>query len=153
MTYLDEKWCKEMNMPAEAYEHSILTLDGDRDWLTDEEIHLIERCVMSEAGSQNVDTQEAVATVILNRWQCPDKYGATISDVINAEGQFSTHDNGEPTVSVRLAVRNAIVYYNTYLMCIPREVLYFRAYRYHDFGVPYCTMQDLYFSTASDVLL
>lgn len=117
-----------------------------------EDIKLMERCVMSEAGNQSVMAQEAVATVILNRWMNPEKYPDTIEGVITDPGQFSTHDNGEVTVSVRLAVYNAIVYYNTYQQDLPKSAYYFRADKYHDFGIPYCNYGDLYFSLASDAV-
>ena len=125
---------------------SILSNTGDRVIITPTEIELMNRCVMSEAGNQSVETQEAVATVILNRWMNPDKFPDSITGVIKSEGQFSTGDNGEPTVSVRVAVYNAIVYYNTDMQDLPKQVYYFRKDYYHNFGVPYCSMDDLYFS-------
>lgn len=121
-------------------------------YIDTEDIKMMERCVMSEAGDQTVQCQEAVATVILNRWMNPEKYPDTIEGVVTDPGQFSTHDNGEVTVSVRLAVYNAIVYYNTYQQDLPKSAYYFRAHKYHDFGIPYCNYGDLYFSLASDAV-
>ena len=131
----------------------ILNNYGQYELITTEDILLMERCVMSEAGNQPEQAQEAVATVILNRWMCPDKYPDTISGVIMQENQFSTHDNGDPTVSVRLAVHDAIHYYNTCAQDIPSQTYYFRSFCYHDFGIPYCKYGDMYFSLASDAVI
>lgn len=114
--------------------------------VTPGDIELLERVVMSEAGNQTIEAQEAVATVILNRWLCTSKYGDTIPDVIFAANQFSTADNGAPTVSVQTAVTNAIQYWGTDCMIIPEDVYYFRSWYYHSFGEPYCNFDDMYFS-------
>lgn len=151
-----ESLLQELKMEGiteDEYNHSIITRYGDRIYITDEEIQLMERCVMSEAGGCTCECQEAVATVILNRWQHPDKYPDTITGVITEEGQFSTKDNGEPTLSVRLAVHNAIVYYNTALMDLPYQIYYFRQDHYHNFGVPYESIDNLYFSGPEGMVL
>ena len=151
-----ESLLQELKMEGiteDEYNHSIITRYGDRIYITDEEIQLMERCVMSEAGGCTCECQEAVATVILNRWQHPDKYPDTIAGVITEEGQFSTKDNGEPTLSVRLAVHNAIVYYNTALMDLPYQIYYFRQDHYHNFGVPYESIDNLYFSGPEGMVL
>lgn len=132
---------------------SILTREGDRVQIIPDEVALLNRVVMSEAGGESVYAQEAVATVILNRWQNPDKYPESIREVIFEDGQFSLNDNGLPTVSVRVAVHNAITYYNTEFMCLPYQVYYFRSGHYHDFGTPYCEISHLYFSLPDDVIL
>ena len=152
LTCLQEELDME-GITEDQYNHSIITLYGDREYITDEEIRLMERCVMSEAGGCTCECQEAVATVILNRWQNPDKYPDNIIDVIMEEGQFSIHDNGKPTVSVRLAVHNAIVYYNTAVQDLPRQIYWFRQDKYHDFGIPYCSIDNLYFSGSEDMVL
>ena len=152
LTCLQEELDME-GISENLYNHSILTLWGDRIYITDEEIALMERVVMSEAGGESAECQEAVATVILNRWQNPENFPDTITEVIMAEGQFSTLDNGEPTVSVRVAVHNAIVYYNTAVQELPSQIYYFRAGHYHNFGTPYCTIDHLYFSGADNMLL
>ena len=148
----------KMHIPAEYYNTefknpsttgmSILSNDGDRIFITPEEIQLLNRCVMSEAGDQSCECQEAVATVILNRWMNPEKFPDNITDVITADNQFSTHDNGDPTVSVQVAVYNAIYYYNTACQDLPKQVYYFRGVHYHNFGIPYKSIDDLYFSLA-----
>lgn len=134
--------------------NSVLTPSGDRAYLTNYDIQLIEHCVMSEAGGDSLQCQEAVACVILNRWLNPEKYGDTIYDVIYAPGQFSCSMSNQPTVSVRLAVHDALLDLNTYLAPVPYNCYYFRAGHYHDdLGIPYCNYDNTYFSLAEDSAL
>ena len=153
MTTFEEEMCSQYNIDQYELRHSILTSYGLREHLSEDDIELMKRVVMSEAGSESVECQEMVATVILNRWQNPDDFPETIYEVIYEPGQFSTKDNGEPTLSVEIAVYNAIVYYNTEMMCCPTQVLYFRNNHYHNFGFPYCSIDNTYFSTNINVLI
>ena len=149
-----EKFCADYDMPVDEMDHpnSILTAEGDRIFISDAEIELIERIVMSEARGESCECQEAVATVILNRWQ-DGSFGETISDVCYASGQFAAPWDDEISMSVNLAVKNAIVYYNTYCQDLPTQILYFRSDHYHTFGTPYISMGNLYFSARDGVLL
>ena len=128
---------------------SILGNDLHRISISEEEYNLMCSVVMAEAKGEPYDAQEAVAQTILNRWLCDDKFPDTITGVIQDVGQFAT-DTEEPTVSVRLAVRNAIEYYNTFAMNYPKTMYYFRDTEYHRFGLPYSQIGNLYFSLASD---
>ena len=149
-----EKFCADYDMPVDEMDHpnSILTAEGDRVFISDQEIELIERIVMSEARGESCECQEAVATVILNCWQ-DGSFGETISDVCYASGQFAAPWDDEISMSVNLAVKNAIVYYNTYCQDLPSQILYFRSDHYHTFGTPYISMGNLYFSARDGVLL
>lgn len=149
-----DAFCHEYDLPYDFMEHpnSILTLDNTRAFISDAEIDLLEKVVAAEARRESVDTQEAVATVILNRWQ-EGSFGETLTDVIYAEDQFADPYEGEISITTHLAVKNAIIYYNTYCMCIPHQVLYFRAHHYHTFGKPYCSIDNTYFSTRENVVL
>ena len=150
-----ESFCKEYNIPVDELDHpcSILTIYGDRMHVSDKDIELMERIVAAEARGEGVDAQEAVATVILNRWQ-DGSFGETLRDVMTADGQFADPYDGEIQLATHLAVKNALVYYNTYCMYIPAQVLYFRDSHYHtDIGKPYCSIDNLYFSTRSDEVL
>ena len=149
-----EKFCADYDMPVDEMDHpnSILTAEGDRVFISDKEIELIERIVMSEARGESNEAQEAVATVILNRWQ-DGSFGETIADVCFASGQFAAPWDDEISMSVNLAVKNAIVYYNTYCQDLPSQILYFRSDHYHTFGTPYISMGNLYFSARDGVLL
>ena len=73
MEYMNkvDEFCSEYNLAYDDLDHpsSILTLEGDRDPVSDADIDLLERVVAAEARGENVDCQEAIATVILNRWQ------------------------------------------------------------------------------------
>ena len=68
--------------------------------LNDTDRALIERIVMSESGDQPLEAQMAVAQTISDRMT---DFGDTL---IEATETYSTHDNGEPTDSVKLAVAN-----------------------------------------------
>ena len=129
-------------------QHYILDHNGQFHFVTDEEINLICKCVQTEARGESAVCQEAVATVILNRWMNPDRYPDTIAEVIYEPNQFAIDESIlKPDVGVRVAVRNAIVYYNTYQMEIPYQVYWFRADHYHEnLGMPYCHYDNTYFS-------
>lgn len=152
-TKVDE-FCKEYSLAYDDLDHpnSILTLEGDRDLVSDLDIELLERVVAAEARGESVDCQEAVATVILNRWQ-DGKFGDTLNEVMTADGQFAEPYDGEISIATHLAVKNALIYYNTYCMCLPYQVLYFRSDHYHTFGTPYISIGNLYFSARDSVLL
>lgn len=133
----------------EACHNDHLILDHDMNFriITDEEILLICQCVQTEAGGESNVCQEDVATVILNRWLNPEKYPDTIAGVIYEPNQFAIDESIDPDVGVRVAVHNAIVFYNTYQMQIPYQVYWFRADHYHeDLGVPYTHVDNTYFS-------
>ena len=131
------------------YVYSILGNDMHRISISNEEFNAMCACVMMEAGGEPYDTQEAVAQTILNRWLCEDKFPDTIIGVIQDPAQYVTTKE-EPTVSVRLAVRNAIEFYNTFAMNYPKTMYYFREDHYHTFGIPYKQIGALYFSLAQD---
>lgn len=131
------------------YEYSILGNDLHRISISREEFNAMCACVMQEAGGEPYEVQEAVAQTILNRWLCDDKFPDTIIGVIQDPGQYTTTTE-VPTVSVKLAVRNAIEFYNTFAMNYPKTMYYFREDHYHSFGIPYSNIGALYFSLAPD---
>ena len=100
---------------------------------------IIAMVVMAEAGNQDMLGKVAVASVVLNR---VDYFGTTVEAVVNEPNQFSYPYYG--TVSdecyraVEIAEENRDLF--------PAEMLYFRAYKYHDFGTPYENIGDHYFS-------
>lgn len=113
------------------------------------------QCVQTEGIGESNECQEAIATVILNRWLNPDKYPDNIPDVIFQENQFACDTSiTEPDVGVRVAVHNAIIFYNTYNMCIPYQTYYFRADHYHkNLGIPYISIDNTYFSVDENAVL
>ena len=137
------------NYVIEESNMMILKHDDRMYFLTDEEIELICRCVMSEAGGESPLVQEAVATVIFNRYFSP-KFPNTFEEIL-APGQFSLHDNGEITDEVRLSVSRAIVFYSSPGgTTLPYNCYYFRADHYHSFGIPYTHIGNTYFSLSEE---
>lgn len=115
--------------------------------ISQEDMDLIYRVVMSEAGGDGVLSQKGVVTVILNRLFSP-RYPDSIPEII--DGQFSTADNGEPTEQVRRSVNIAIIEYGTKRQILPYQCYYFRAWDYHNFGIPYCQLGNNYFSLSEE---
>ena len=144
--------CSEITtMPEyamEEYSDMFILSNNGLCYVSDEDRELIARCVMSEAGGESEDCQEAVATVILNRYMSP-RYPDNLSEII-VPGQFSLQDNGEITTEVYLSVSRALVNYNTGMQCIPYNCYYFRAGKYHDFGIPYRQIGNNYFSLSEE---
>ena len=135
-------------MMEEYNDMYILSHDGRISHISDEEKELIARCVMSEAGGASELEQEAVATVIFNRYFSPN-YPNTFKEIL-APGQFSLHDNGEITTEVYLSVSRAMVNYGTGMQCLPYNCYYFRASHYHNFGIPYMQIGNTYFSLSEE---
>lgn len=140
--FADKKAEGKRTMAREMY---ILGNDMHTILITKNEVDLIERVVQAEAGGESYRCQEAVAQVILNRWLCEDYFPDTITEVIEQDNQFCTPATYS-TVGVRIAVYDAITYYNTNAMHYPKTMYYFRADHYHDFGIPYTNIDNTYFS-------
>lgn len=149
-----EKFCADYDLPVDEMDHpnSILCADGTRAFVSDKDIELMERVVAAEARGESCETQEAVATVILNRWQ-EGSFGDSLQAVMTAQGQFAKPYEGEISISVHLAVKNALIYYNTYCQDLPSQILFFRSDHYHSFGTPYIAMGNLYFSGRDNMIL
>ncbi|MBQ9701333.1 MAG: cell wall hydrolase [Lachnospiraceae bacterium] len=119
--------------------------------LTQEEMELLYTTVYCESGDQGYEAQVLTALAILNR-VASDKYSDELKGVIyqrNKYGapQFSVIDWPDFelrgwTSSVEEAC-NYAMQHNDH----PRDMYYFRAGKYHDFGVPYMKINDTYFST------
>ena len=117
--------------------------DGQYRALDQEDIDLMARCVMSEAGGQSDECKEAVATTILNRWMSPN-YSDSIRVII--EDAYSTADNGPVTDACYLAVYSAIAWWGSDYAVVPKCIYYFRAGHYHTWALDYRQIDDLYFS-------
>ena len=113
----------------------------------EEDIPLLVRCCMSEAGGQPMECKEAVVTTILNRYFSPN-HPNDISRII-AES-YSTADNGEPNAECYQAVENALKNYATPDQVIPWCCYYFRGGHYHEWAQDYRKIGDLYFSVPAD---
>lgn len=123
--------------------------DGQYRALDQDEIDLMARCVMSEAGGQSDECKEAVATTILNRWMSPN-YSDSIRIII--EDAYSTADNGPITDACYLAVYSAIAWWGSDYAVVPKCIYYFRAGHYHTWALDYRKIGDLYFSAPMDAV-
>ena len=103
------EFCKEYQLAYDDLDHpnSILTLEGDRDPVSDKDIELLERVVAAEGRGEGVDCQEAIATVMLNRWQ-DGSFGDTLTAVITSDGQFADPYDGEISIATHLAFAGSL---------------------------------------------
>lgn len=112
--------------------------------LSQEELDLLERCVMAEGGGESYECQVAIACVVVNR-VLSDVFPDTLTEVVTQQGQFSTWptqiSHVTATNSVRQAVREALSQ-----AVFPEDLLYFRADYYHSWGTAYCKIDHTYFS-------
>ena len=108
------------------------------------------RCVQAEAGGESMECQEAVATVILNRVYCEDKFPDTIEEVITQKTQFAIFPAEAVSDQVKLSVLSALINYGSLNQELPRSCYYFRAGYYHKFGISYKHIDNTYFSLAEN---
>lgn len=108
--------------------------------VTQFEIDLIARVVMSESSIESYETKVAVAETIINRVLCP-KFPNTVYEVIFAPKQYSTANNGDVTEECYQAVYQALsgVQYCSYMF-------YFREDYYFSWGTPFMSIGKMYFS-------
>ena len=111
-------------------------------WVTQEDIDLMARVVMSEASILPFEGKQAVAQTIVNRFYS-DKFPNNIEAIVTAPYQYSTQDNGEPNAECYEAVDAALRYEG-----FPPDMYYFRTGHYHNFGYDYIQIGNTYFSTA-----
>ena len=128
--------------------YMILRHDGRLYYLTDSDLHLIERCIMRESGGESDEGQQAVATVIFNRYFSP-KFPNSINEII-IPGQFEVCEYEDVTKQVKINLQRAIIDYGTQCQIIPYNCYYFRADKYHDFGIPYRQIGNNYFSLSEE---
>ena len=112
------------------------------------EIDLLARCVEAEAGNQSILGKRLVVDTILNRVDSED-FPDSISEVIEQPGQFGVVENGsinkvDPTKDTYEAI--ALEKENR----ISKEVMFFQAGKYSQFGNPFERVGDHYFSTKGD---
>lgn len=139
----------EVYMIEESCSYSVYD-NGIYRELTQDDIDIMARCVMSEAGGQSDECKEAVATTILNRWISP-RYSNSILEII--EDAYSTADNGTVTDSCYLAVYSAIAWWGSDYAVLPKQAYYFRSGHYHTWALDYRQIDDLYFSVPKDAVL
>lgn len=116
------------------------------------DFELMCKCVDAEAGGESMECQIAVATVILNRAYCTDKFADNIEGVITADHQFVISKTPVKDIpdDVKLSVLNALITYGSLDQRLPKSCYYFRAVHYHNFGIPYTKIGKTYFSLAEN---
>lgn len=139
----------EVHIMEESCSYSVYD-NGIYRELTQDDIDIMARCVMSEAGGQTDECKEAVATTILNRWMSP-RYSNSIPEII--EDAYSTADNGPVTDACYLAVYSAIAWWGSDYAVLPKQAYYFRSGHYHTWALDYRQIDDLYFSVPKDAVL
>lgn len=118
-------------------------------FLSDEDMTLIARCITKEAGGESNEGQQAVATVIFNRYFSPN-FPNEIDKII-VPGQFAVSASEEEVLPwVWLNLQRAIIDYGTQYQTVPYNCYYFRADHYHDFGIPYRQIGNHYFSLGEE---
>ena len=121
-------------------------------YISNEELDLLAKCVMAEAGNQEELGKRLVIDVILNRIDYDVFQNQnSITDVIFAEGQFEVVRLGTiykytPTDDIYNLIREELVSRTN------NEVVYFRTGKYHSGGKPYDKVGDHYFSTLKEGL-
>ena len=142
--------CKDIpNYIQEEYCYMLLRCGDSGHILSYEEEQLICRCIMREAGGESDEGQQAVATVIFNRLFSPN-FPNNIKEII-IPGQFEVCDDYEDvTQQVKINLQRAIIDYDTKCQIIPYNCYYFRADKYHDFGIPYRQIGNNYFSLSEE---
>lgn len=109
-----------------------------------DDIHLLAQLAHAEGHNQDVDGMKYIVAVILNRVES-DIFPDTISEVIFQDGQFAVVGNGEfekaiPEESDFEAVKQELEHRSN------KEILYFTAGNYGEFGKPSFKYKEHFFS-------
>lgn len=86
---------------------------------TEEEIDILNRLCMSEAGNEPFDGKQAVIQTTFNRIKS-SKFPNNLKDVL--DGQYSLQDNGEPSEECKDAVKWTIEHQNAF----PNDMYWFK---------------------------
>jgi len=116
--------------------------------VTEEDIDLMARVVMSEGSTLSFDAKQAIATTIVNRTKDTEfdfKNQNSVKEVVYHKNAYSTEDNGEPTQDCYDASIAALTY-----EVFPSNMFLFREDYYHTYGQPYMHIGTTYFSTIGD---
>ena len=116
--------------------------------VTEEDIDLMARVVMSEGSTLSFDAKQAIATTIVNRTKDTKidfKNQNSVKEVVYHKNAYSTEDNGEPTQDCYDASIAALTY-----EVFPSNMFLFREDYYHTYGQPYMHIGTTFFSTIGD---
>ena len=133
-----------IHLPYDFFQCTLCSITKDEEETTrrnvsEGEHELLARVCMSEAGTEPLEGKIAVLETVLNR---VDRGDGSISEVINAPGQYSTRNNGAPNAECYEAVDAVLEFSDRY----PENMLYFRTKHYHRFGTPYKQIGNHYFT-------
>lgn len=124
----------------------------DNSWMhkfSDDDMQMLYQLVHAESGNQDLTTQEAVASVVINRVMS-EYFPNSVSSVIFADGQFSVVDNGSiwctPSEQSIQAVNNVCENGVT----IKNNIYFFRNSHYHNGYTDEMQLGVLYFSSYGD---
>lgn len=116
--------------------------------VTEEDIDLMARVVMSEGSILPQDAKQGIAQTIVNRVRSDFKDFANqtcVKDVVYYPNAYSTQNNGNPTDECYRAVYAALMYEG-----FPTDMLWFRENKYHSFAKNYCHIGSTYFSRVGE---
>lgn len=125
-----------------------------RDIYTEEEIIMLQKLTMAEAGNQSANCQMMVAETVLNRIDS-ELFPNTMKDVIYQKNekfyQFSCIPDGNyskavPTQQVIDAVDAALFNHVNDISQNPDDMLYFNSIGYFSWAIDYCQDGKVYFS-------
>ncbi len=133
-----------VNMTDEIVARRLATLEEMDRKRNDEEIQLISQLVMAEAEGEPLEGKRYVIDVIFNRVDS-DEFPDTIEEVIFQTNQFECLDNGrfdrcEPNPELY----DLILFEREYRT--DKQVLYFTANGYGQYGTPHLYISNHYFS-------
>lgn len=115
------------------------TIKEDINKLTDSEINLIAKCVLSEAENQPKLGKQYVIDTILNRVDS-DEFPDTVEEVINQKNQYYVVKNKqvdfETLELIEYELNNRT----------DSDVMFFRTEKFHSFAEPVVQIGDHYFS-------
>lgn len=113
----EEEWFVSYKQIIDDYKDVIDPPLTIYDYLTDEEIYLIQRTVETECYDQDFMSKCNVASVVMNRIEIGGEFGSTIKEVITKENQFA-YWRKDITESTILAVEYAYQIEDTTDGCI-----------------------------------
>lgn len=113
----EEEWFVSYKQIIDDYKDVIDPPLTIYDYLTDEEIYLIQRTVETECYNQDFMSKCNVASVVMNRIEIGGEFGSTIKEVITKENQFA-YWRKDITESTILAVEYAYQIEDTTDGCI-----------------------------------
>ncbi len=145
---------KENNVVInDGVEYKIEFLDY-HDFFTEEEIYMLQKLTMAEAGNQTKNCQLMVAETVLNRVDS-NLFPNTIKEVIfqrdSKKYQFScvpdgNYEKAKPTEQVKEAVDEALFNYVNGTSKYSSDMLYFNSIGYFSWAIDYYQDGAMYFS-------